>query len=58
MKDFIFKTIIYTILSGVFALFILAIITPDKTNSGKYTNFWKYWTDDIYFTENFTNTNN
>lgn len=36
----------------VFMLAIL-VLTPDKTKSGEYTNLWKYWTDDAYFTSNF-----
>lgn len=40
---------------GLLIVFILAILimTPDKTKSGEYTNLWKYWTDDVYFTSNF-----
>ena len=42
-------------LSGLLIVVMLAllIMTPDKTKSGEYTSFWKYWTDNAYFETNF-----
>lgn len=34
-------------------MLIILIMTPDKTNSGNYTNAWKYWTSDAYYNSNF-----
>lgn len=51
------KYITYAIL-GIIALlmvmvFILCIVTPEKTAYGEYTNPVKYWTSDTYFKSNF-----
>lgn len=39
-------------------LFMICILTPEKTNSGYYTDPYKYWTDDNYFQQNFTTERN
>ena len=40
---------------GAFFLFLLlALLTPEKTPRGQFTDPLKYWTDDQYFIENFT----
>lgn len=46
---------ITSVVCGLLIVFMSAtlIITPDKTKSGEYTNLWRYWTDDAYFTSNF-----
>ena len=40
-----------TALVMVFAL--LLYITPEKTKNKEFTNFFKYWTSDTYFMQNF-----
>jgi len=39
---------------ALFAALGLAILTPEKTPRGQFTDPLKYWTDDQYFIENFT----
>jgi len=34
-------------------VFILCLLTPDKTNAGEYTNVIEYWTNDTYYNINF-----
>ncbi len=36
-----------------FALCVLCIFTPYKTKYNQFTDVIKYWTDDVYFCENF-----
>lgn len=38
---------------ALFAVLGLAILTPEKTPRGQFTDPLKYWTDNQYFTENF-----
>lgn len=38
---------------AICALLGLAILTPEKTPSGQYTDPVKYWTDNQYYTEQF-----
>ena len=37
----------------IIATMFICIFTPEKTIKGEYTQPFKYWTDDIYFNENF-----
>lgn len=51
------KYCVYAVL-GLIALlmvmmFVLCIVTPEKTVYGEYTDVLKYWTSDSYFTSNF-----
>lgn len=40
---------------GAFFLFLLlALLTPEKTPRGQFTNPIKYWTSQQYYTEQFT----
>lgn len=41
----------------IILLFIVCLLTPEKTKDGTYTNVYKYWTDDTYLCRNF-NCNN
>lgn len=34
---------------------MMCVLTPEKTNKGEYTQPFKYWTDNTYFVQNFTN---
>lgn len=34
-------------------VFLMCIVTPEKTKEGMYTNPVKYWTSDAYVKENF-----
>ena len=51
------KYCIYVVLSLIalfmVMIFIMCIITPEKTIHGEYTNPVKYWTSDSYFKDNF-----
>lgn len=38
---------------AIFAVLGLAILTPEKTPSGQYTDPVKYWTSQQYYTEQF-----
>ena len=42
-----------TIVLASVVVFILILLTPDKTNAGEYTNVIRYWTDDTYYNINF-----
>jgi len=42
-----------TLIFGVLFMMVLAILTPDKTMSGNYTDLFSYWTDDDYYQQNF-----
>lgn len=53
---------IYKVFEGVVSVMLAAfllsvmffgILTPDKTECGKFTDVIKYWTDDVYFANNF-----
>jgi len=39
-------------------MFWLILLTPEKTINGQYTQPFKYWTDDVYFQQNFIGGNN
>lgn len=43
---------ITVVLMSIF-VFILCLLTPDKTNAGEYTNVIEYWTNDTYYNINF-----
>lgn len=51
------KYCVYAVLSLIALLmvmvFILCIVTPEKTVYGEYTDLVKYWTSDSYFISNF-----
>lgn len=48
------KNLFYTIIALFIALvFTLALLTPEKTKAGDYTNPLLYWTDNAYVSENF-----
>lgn len=34
-------------------MFWVILLTPEKTINGEYTQPFKYWTDDVYFEQNF-----
>ncbi len=34
-------------------VFLMCIVTPEKTAYGEYTNPVKYWTSDVYVRDNF-----
>lgn len=42
-----------TIMLASMVVFILILLTPDKTNAGEYTDVIRYWTDDTYYNINF-----
>ena len=51
MKD---NTWIYSAIATlVFVFALLLYITPEQTNGGEFTDFFKYWLDNDYFTQNF-----
>jgi len=50
---YIYNVLIGLVLFGLITMLVLLIITPEKTNSGSYTNVIKYWTSDKYFESNF-----
>ena len=43
----------WTVIFSSMIVFILCLLTPEKTNDGKYTNVIKYWTDNTYYNINF-----
>lgn len=52
------KTAFTCMLGGMFALFmallfVLCLLTPEKTKSGDYVQPWKYWTSAEYIKTNF-----
>lgn len=42
-----------TLMLASMVVFILILLTPDKTNAGEYTDVIRYWTDDTYYNINF-----
>ena len=51
------KYVTYIVLAFIVMLmgmvFIMCIVTPEKTSFGEYTNPIKYWTSDTYVRNNF-----
>ena len=43
----------WTVIFSSMIVFILCLLTPEKTNAGEYTNVIKYWTNDTYYNINF-----
>lgn len=41
------------VLASIMVVFLLCLMTPEKTKYGTYTNLYKYWTDDTYLCSNF-----
>lgn len=37
----------------IILIVIVCLLTPEKTKDGKYTDVYKYWTDDVYLCRNF-----
>lgn len=48
------QVLLMALLGIVFvAIVLICILTPEKTKYNKYTNVYKYWTNDAYLCENF-----
>lgn len=52
-KKDIWDYIAGAIMGLIFCFMLAVFLTPEKTKSGQYTNFWQYWTNDSYYCENF-----
>lgn len=50
------QTTLLIICSVVFmTVMFVCVMTPEKTKDGVYTSPYKYWTDNVYYCENFSN---
>jgi hypothetical protein len=55
MKRIAYGMLGITMLTLLSCLFWMIVLTPEKTLNGEYTQPLKYWTDNTYFVQNFTN---
>lgn len=53
LKRIAYGTLSIITMMAFSVLMWIVILTPEKTIYGEYTQPFKYWTDDVYFQQNF-----
>lgn len=53
MQKFLLGTFGLLTITVFSIMFWVILLTPEKTINGEYTQPFKYWTDDVYFEQNF-----
>lgn len=50
------NTIACMLMIGMWLMFFMALLTPERTANGNYTKPFEYWTNQQYYCDNFNPT--